>query len=257
MVQPEKTFKKLQKREPKWLVSFADLMSLLLALFVLILSFSEINSDSFRRNAGPISEAFNAKPKIINIIPTDQSKSSQSIQLDVTKPHEKKADESSELARSDLIFRLSIDLADQIAKRQIQVLERDFGVVIRFRDNAAFDSGSRELKTSIVPTLERITQVLARTKGKIRVEGHTDDIPISTDLFRDNWDLSAARAASVVRAILANSKIDPKRLSAQGFADSQPLVPNDTPEGRAKNRRVEVSIQLPKAGGFSVDPRFN
>ena len=224
-------FKKLARREPRWLTSFADLMALLLALFVMLLSFAEVDSDSFKRNAGPISEAFFQASKPIQT--TSPKNISNVFQLD-------KKDTT--LSPEQVRLRLTVVLNKEIENNAVNILERDERIVIRFNDRAAFASGSRELTPAILPALAKVAQVLANTKGAIQVEGHTDDIPIATNVIRSNWDLSAARAASVVHRLLDQGRIKPSRISAMGLADSQPLVPNTSRENQAINRRVEITL---------------
>lgn len=247
-------FKKLARRDPRWLTSFADLMSLLFAMFVMLLSFSEIDSTSFRKNAGPISQAFSDVPVERKAkTPTEQTPGGGQSILEFIRPPEE-VEEPEDLERlekarqiREMIHQLRDILASELQREEVDLIETDTTVTIRFRDRAAFATGDRELTAGIMPALDSIAAVLARTPGRIRVEGHTDNIPISTGIFRSNWDLSAARAASVVHHLLKAGAIEAGRISAEGFADSRPLSPNDTPEGRAMNRRVEISIEMQAA----------
>ncbi len=247
-------FKKLARRDPRWLVSYADLMSLLFAMFVMLLSFSEVSSDSFRRNAGPISQAFtDIPPERKAKTPTEQTPGGGRSVFDFIRPQPEDIDDESvdeqaavEKTRQvkDLTEKLRSILAIELQREEVDLIPSDSMVTIRFRDRAAFSLGDRELSPNILPTLDGIAVVLERTPGRIRIEGHTDDVPITTSLFRSNWDLAAARAASVVHYLLRTGLIDPKRISAEGFADSRPLKPNETAEGRAANRRVEIVIEM-------------
>jgi chemotaxis protein MotB len=115
-------------------------------------------------------------------------------------------------------------------------------VVVRFSEATTFPSGSEILKEEMLPILEKIENVLAGCAGEIIVSGYTDDLPVRSSRFRSNWDLSAARAVSVVHQLVLNKKIDANRVSAAGRAETNALVPNDSPESRAKNRRVEISV---------------
>ena len=223
---------------PRWMVTFADLMALLFALFVLLLSFSEIDSDSFKRNAGPISEAFNVDSIV-------QPPSSVSIALD--KGSDEETDEEAykrEVARVKFVNHLEDMMADELSKKMVELEEGAGAMTIRFPSKSTFASGSSDLSKQILPALDRVSEILAEAKGLILVAGHTDDSPISTARFHSNWDLSAARAASVVNRLIRNPQIDPRRLTAQGFAASRPLVANASPEGRAANRRVEISVEF-------------
>ena len=234
---------------PRWMVTFADLMALLFALFVLLLSFSEIDSDSFKKNAGPISEAFNAKPTALpTAIPKVEATPTTSLRLDLEPLQEEIDPEQFRTqAKVYLLGQLRFALAEEIASKQVELIMQDNYVIIRFPSKFAFTSGAEGLTDAIMPTIDSISRVLARTPGKIVIAGHTDSTPISTARFRSNWELSAARAVSVVHRLLANKRIDPQRVTAQGFAEHRPLGSNDTSESRSKNRRVEISVEVPVA----------
>lgn len=250
---PSTQIKKLERRPPAWLTSFADLMTLLFAFFVLLLSFSEVDSDNFKKNAGPISEAFQAKRSKTTdpISESAPARTESPLIIDLTRPTPKldrPIDPDEDTSAEDLTEHLRFVMAVEIKDDMVEIIVKDNLVTIRFKERAAFTAGDRELKPAILPSLDSIARVLSKTPGRIRVEGHTDPIPISTNLYRSNWDLSASRAASVVHRLLDSGLIEPSRISAQGFADSRPLVPNNTQEGRAINRRVEVLIDLKPVG---------
>jgi len=116
-------------------------------------------------------------------------------------------------------------------------------IIIRINEKGSFPSGSAKLNDDFYGVMVRISEAVARTPGKVVVAGHTDNVPISTNRFRSNWELSSARAVTVVHALLDDPDVDPMRIAVEGHADSQPLVPNDSVENRAINRRVELIIQ--------------
>ena len=115
-------------------------------------------------------------------------------------------------------------------------------MLIRIRERGSFGSGRAELKQEFLPILKMIAEVLNQRDGHFIIAGHTDDIPIETRRFRSNWDLSAARAASVVHFLIQEGDVDPERMEIRAMADNEPLVPNDSWENRATNRRVEISV---------------
>lgn len=251
------SFKKLDRRDPKWLLSYADLMSLLFAMFVMLLSFSHIDKDEFQNKTAPIARAFtDTPPEAKSKTSTNPATGGSKALLDFIHPMPQQQEEEPEDRPEDrerlerireareLTEKLRATLATELTREEIDLIQSDNTVTIRFRDRAAFAIGDRELKQAILPTLDNIAAILARTPGRIRVEGHTDNVPISTGLFRSNWDLSAARAASVVHYLLRSEAVAANRISAEGFADSRPLAANDSAEGRAANRRVEVSIEM-------------
>lgn len=229
----ETSFKRLKRREPRWLTSFADLMALLVALFVMLLSFADLDSESFKKNASPINEAFvkdAKKPPTTSLIQLDNAIPARERDAILTAPQ--------------AAFRFSVILREELERQDVEIEEFDESVRIRFKNETVFQPGSRELTNTILPTLRNISDVLAKTKGQIHIEGHTDNIPISSGAVRSNWDLSAGRAASVVHVLLQNRRITPDRVSAVGMAGSRPLVDNDTPQNRAQNRRVEINLHL-------------
>ena len=231
------------------MVSFADMMTLLLALFVMMLSFAEIDSDSFRRNAGPISEAFNAE----SIILVSQTlPESQRLDLQAPSEAELRTLQEAELRarkKDEFQTNLRTQMSREISNAQLQVLEKGDQIIVRFPAQSAFPSGSMELSSTILPALDKLAKVLAVNKGQLLVAGHTDNAPISTGRIRSNWDLSTQRAVSVVHYLLEVSDIDSARITAQGFADSRPLELNDTSEHRARNRRVEISVSFAEGEG--------
>ena len=227
------------------MVSFADMMTLLLALFVMLLSFAEIDSDSFRKNAGPISEAFHTK-NIIQISPTLPKSQRQDLRMGPSDAELRTLQEAELRTRRKDEFQdnLRTQMAREIAQARVQILEEGDRIIVRFPAQSAFPSGSMELSPQILPALAKIATVLKAHKGQIQIAGHTDNAPISTGRIRSNWDLSTQRAVSVVHYLLEVADIDPARITVQGFAESRPLEPHDTPERRARNRRVEISVSF-------------
>ncbi|MBL6946223.1 MAG: OmpA family protein [Rhodospirillales bacterium] len=224
-------------RTPGWMITYADLMALLLCLFVLLLSFSEVDSDSFKKNAGPINKAFG----IQKTSPEIPSPSAVSALIPNIRPIQEEARRDEERILNLLEVALETEIAEQIISLDVT----DNYVVIRFPGRVAFPSGDVRIADDFAPTLGKIGEVLAQTEGDILVAGHTDSTPIATGQFRSNWDLSTARAVSVVHQILADRVIDPTRVTAQGFADTRSLAPNDSIENRSLNRRVEISVEIP------------
>jgi chemotaxis protein MotB len=133
-------------------------------------------------------------------------------------------------------------LDEQIDEGMLEVEQEKAKIIIRIRERGSFPSGRATLNPGFYEVISKITNVISDTPGKIIVAGHTDNIPISTQRFRSNWELSSARAVTVVHAMLSNAAMDEDRFLIEGHADSHPLASNDTSENRAKNRRVEMII---------------
>jgi len=130
-------------------------------------------------------------------------------------------------------------------KDEIELLFSQEGLVMRLSEHTLFESGAASISPQALALLEKIGVIVAQTNYLIRIEGHTDDVPIHTAIFPSNWELSTARAVNVLRYLIEHHHIDSQRVAAEGFAEFQPLVANDTPENRAKNRRVEVIFIRP------------
>ena len=270
---------------PAWLATFADLMSLLMCFFVLLLSFSEMDALKFKRLAGSMAQAFGVQNKLnVNDVPKGTSIIAQefspgtpeptpineiwqhtedistmsletqcSEQYDVEQGDE--ANEAGVKARiksrlEELIGETEQDaislanaLHEQIANGEVEVETRGRQIIIRIREKGSFKSGSSELTGNYRDVMDEIQDVLIDKPGKIQVQGHTDNIPISTARFRSNWELSASRAVSVAQELMRDNLINPRRFEVAGFADTVPLVPNDTNDNRIRNRRVEIVIR--------------
>ncbi len=147
-------------------------------------------------------------------------------------------------------------LADQLGiQSDIGVNMSLEGMVISLSDELAFEPGSAELRPEATQVLDTVARVLSETNSKLRVEGNTDDIPTNSPLYPSNWELSVARAVSIVRYLAEEGGIDPPRLSAAGNAEFNPVVPNDSRANRAKNRRADIVVIYPSGERrFSVSP---
>ncbi|MDJ0807445.1 MAG: type VI secretion system protein TssL, long form [Gammaproteobacteria bacterium] len=264
---------------PPWLATFADLMSLLMCFFVLLLSFAEIDAIRFKKMAESMKDAFGVQREIpLNEIVKGTSVIKQEFSpgkpeptpideirqttTQVEKEHldvkEKGMEDSQALdideAKAAVQAQLEQEVQEQAEDLQelleeeideglIEVETEQTKIIIRIQEKGSFPSGRANLNPDFFEVITKITEVITGTPGNIVVAGHTDNIPISTKRFRSNWELSSARAVTVVHAILSNSTIDAGRIKIEGHADSNPLVPNDSRESRAKNRRVELIIE--------------
>ncbi|WP_323750015.1 flagellar motor protein MotB [Marinobacter sp.] len=251
---------KAQKGAPDWIVTFADLATLLLTFFILLLSFAEMDVQKYRAMANSMSLAFGSQNVFgegiggspITLVESDTvslPEPSDSLQ---EQPEfiDERADQS-EIRQIpggvlDLTSRLVQELEPEAAAGTLQVNYDEDQVVIRFSEEATFRSGDAAIKPNMIPIIERVVTVLAGCEGDVVVSGHSDDRPISSSQYRSNWDLSAARAVSVVHELVMNRQIPAERVMAAGRAETRPLAANDTPENRALNRRVEISIRNPE-----------
>ncbi len=255
-----------KRSTPAWVVTFADLMSLLMCFFVLLLSFAEMDAIRFKEIASEMAAAFGVQrdvpafetpmgtspifdkfsPGVPQPTPVDsvRQQTTQDAPQLRTFTSDARVEEAVERQMEASVEELREVLEDQISQGLMQ-LERDQErIVIRIEERGSFPSGSADMSAGLASLLASIADVLADMPGMLTVEGHTDDIPIRTARFRSNWDLSAARAASVANALLGKRVLQPTRLSVQGYAETRPRADNVTPEGRALNRRVEIIIDL-------------
>jgi len=260
---------------PAWVMTFADLMTLLMCFFVLMLSFSEMDVAKFKEMSGSVKQAFGVQtdvkvkniPKGTSIIAKEFSPgkpqptpvntirqftiNSNKNTLDVGAKGrdnrkkqqallEKKAAEAK--AAEKTAERLRKALNKEISEGKVLIRRKDSAVIVHILERHSFGSGKAELEPRFKPALRKISKVLATVPGAITISGHTDDVPIRTAQFRSNWDLSAARAASVAHELQAGNEIESTRLMVSGHADTQPRVANDSPANRAKNRRIDITV---------------
>jgi len=154
--------------------------------------------------------------------------------------------------RARAVSKLRLIIREKKLEKIVQVREDTGGIHITIGDPALFNSGRADIKPEFIPILESIVDIVVIGENNIRIEGHTDNVPIHNEQFRDNWDLSIARALSVIRFIRSREQIDPIRLRPVGCGEYHPVDTNDTFEGRAKNRRVEVYIDFEEKSGGSI-----
>ncbi|MCH2158336.1 MAG: OmpA family protein [Oleiphilaceae bacterium] len=272
--------KKKQESSGGWIVTFADLMSLLLTFFILLLSFSKMDLHKYEMMAQSMAESFgvsfldgSGKAGGEIIFAEEPPISPPVEELNQIEQEFEEFEEESGTEELEMLDRsegdsevVSIDPnIEQLTETLVEELETEIvsnalnvsfdseKVVVRFSEEATFTSGSEEIKDDMFPILEKIENVLASCQGQILVSGYTDDLPVTSNRFRSNWDLSAGRAVSVVHQLIFNNKIDANRVIAAGRAETNPLVPNDSPENRAKNRRVEISIYDPECQSLGID----
>ena len=221
---------------PAWVVTFGDLMTLLLCFFALLLSFSEMDRNKYRVVSGSVKNAFGIqreKPVF------ESPKGSKMIAREF--------DQAIILTKIEEVVKEIInELEDEYEELKgfVEIESAENQLTIRMMGEATFDTGKAELKPNFAPLLQKIGEILAKTRGEIIIAGHTDNVPLAGGLFGSNLGLSMARAGSVAEYLLRTSSIDPKLLSTMGFGEYRPLETNDTAEGRQKNRRVEIIVTM-------------
>jgi chemotaxis protein MotB len=247
--------------DERWLLTYADMITLLLALFVVLYAISSVNTSKFKELQTSLRDAFSGK--IVSggegIIETGVSatrETPESVIPNITPqtpqiatPRERAQAEALAARREDDEFQRIKQQIEQYARahglgRQVEAVVARRGLIVRLlTDRVLFDSGRADLKTEGMPLLGHVGNLLAIDRvHPVLVEGHTDDVPISTSQYATNWELSTSRATEVVRYLIDRG-VPPKRLGASGYADMHPIASNANADGRARNRRVEVVLQ--------------
>lgn len=226
---------------PEYMTTWGDMMSLLLCFFVLLYSFSSVDAQKFKA----IISAFQGMSGILDsgrsIISEGHLSDPASPLYDIM-PDERDG-ETIEL--ETLAKKVSELLEEEGFTDQVELGIEDRGLVMRFKDVVLFDLGSDELKEGPKEMLKRLSFILEQVPLPIRIEGHTDNLPINNLRFPSNWELSVARAVKVVRFFLEEGSLAPDRLSALGFGEYRPIAPNNSSNNRARNRRVDIVVLRP------------
>jgi chemotaxis protein MotB len=234
-----KKFDAESENHERWLISYADFITLLFAFFVVMYAISVVNEGKYKVFAMSLDNAFAGKDTVYVTVPGQV----QPVQA-VPSPKERKRAEALRHER-EVMTKLARDLSDTLAplvkEGKVRVTQNSLGVSVEINASVLFDPGEARLARDSEQALRALGALLKDDTHAIQVEGHTDDTKISTELFPSNWELSAVRASSVVRLFI-DSGVDPFRLTAVGRAANLPVALNDTPQGKARNRRVAVTI---------------
>jgi len=234
----------------RWIISYADFITLLFAFFVVMFASSQAD----RKKVGEaVRRAFNGeRPRVTAVLggTVDEAGVGNAMRngpggSEMYRP----VPPSAELLPSQEF--LDRELAKQIAEGKLSIHMEARGIVVSLRDAAYFVSGSDELAGDAYPVLEKIAITILKTSNPIRLEGHTDSIPIHNTRFRSNWDLSTARGIAMLDALHVRFGIPEKKMAVAGYAATFPVASNDSAEGRGKNRRVDIVI-LSQSGSLSL-----
>lgn len=234
----------------RWMVSYADFVTLLFAFFVVMYAMSSVNEGKYRVLADSMTDAFKVAPKSpdpIQIGKENRAITSSKPNNEIIKPIKilPKSERTYEREMKQIAETVSKSVQPLIDKGLIKVTQHKLWVEIEMNSKILFSSADSELEEEAFPALKALANVIKTLPNSIDVEGHTDNHPISNELFRSNWELSAARAASVVH-LFTRYGVNPKRLSSIGYAEFRPVANNATEEGRTRNRRVKVVILADK-----------
>ncbi len=240
-----------QENHERWLVSYADFITLLFAFFVVMYSISSVNEGKYKVLSETLIGAFNvpeksaAKPEALNIREYDKNSV-----IDFPGSANKEGDISSDIklqgegsgsGLEELSVQVEAAFADLIEDNNISINGNETWVEISLNSKLLFSSGSARPSAQAIPIIRQIADILGGYENPVHVEGFTDNVPINTGIYPSNWELSAARSATVVR-LLTEEGVDPDRLAAVGYGQFQPKATNSTVEGREKNRRVVLVV---------------
>ena len=251
----------------RWLVSYADFITLLFAFFVVLFSSSQVDKRKVGKISMAMQEAFqqmgifqaaNSRTPMVtadplpaeNVQPIEDGKGISG-RGKTASPFENMAE--SPPAPKDLETvqkQLSTALAAEIQRHEVVLKTNREGLVISLQEIGFFDSGSADLRPASEAAVQRIVEVLRAQSNAIRIEGHTDDVPIHNAHFASNWELSTARATEMIRLFITHYNLPATRLSAAGYAEYHPVASDDTVEGRAQNRRVDIVVLGPTPEGL-------
>lgn len=243
----------------RWLVSYADFITLLFAFFVVLYASSQVDQRKVGKLALAIQVAFQElgvfpasttqipingnEPMPFSVVQSiENAKHATELGRIASPPTDSLSAASEEANLTTLQTELQQALQREIRMHAVALHRESEGLIISLREFGFFESGSATLRPSAMPALDRIASILSVRACRLRIEGHTDNVPIHTARMASNWELSTARATELVRLLIVRYRFSPGRLSAAGFAEYHPIASNHTAQGRAQNRRVDIVI---------------
>jgi chemotaxis protein MotB len=227
----------------RWMVSYADFMTLMFALFVVLFASAYHDKQAIERVSHAVKNGFQQMGAFSEFgIPSAGGTASGAAPAASPAASPPQASPNAGIDVEELHQKLNKALGKEIARQEVDMRMTPEGFVISLHELGFFDSGQAQLLPGAAEKINRIAAVLIQYGLDMRVEGHSDNVPIHNAMFNSNWDLSAARAMAVAKMLLAESGFDPRRLSIAGYAEYHPSASNDTAEGRRANRRVDIVV---------------
>lgn len=255
-----------QENRDRWMITYADLITLLLIFFVILFAMSSLDTDKYNIVTSSLSESFKSGSPVLeggNGI-LDAGKTTENKQGNATgdvnatatptiEPGDKTENEApsarelafreQETKLAELMGVITTYVKENNLGEQIFVADKPQGIEITLSDRFLFDAGKADLKSPALPALQQLSGLFKDIGATISIEGHTDNTPVSaTSRYNDNWELSGARALSVLRFFIDNEGLDPDTFQYAGYADTRPSADNTTAAGKQKNRRVEIIV---------------
>lgn len=240
------------------MATFADLSMLLLTFFVLLLSFSNMDVKQFREMLGSVQDAFGVQKRIAGSV---EAISSSPVELSMDQNDgagfASRPGSYDQEADDEMMDKIAQYVENQDLQDDVEVHNTPRGIVVRVKEGALYESGSAELDERSKKVLDKIAGIHGKFADSVQIEGHTDNIPIKSKKFPSNWELSTARAVTVVK-FLQETGVKPAYLSASGYAEYQPAASNNTAEGKSQNRRIEIELmpnldELPDLSTIQAD----
>ncbi|WP_226668469.1 flagellar motor protein MotB [Metabacillus litoralis] len=234
--------------DESWLVPYADLLTLVLALFIVLFAMSSVDAQKFQQLARAFNSTFTGGTGVLEYpSPTPDGELEQ---LDVQKeqePNKEAVEEAQKKLEEENLKKIQTKVNSYIANNkletQLKTTLTDEGLLITLLNDIFFDSGSAAIRNKDKELASEISELLIMSPPRnIIISGHTDDVPIKNSEFDSNWHLSVMRAVNFMKILIDNDKLDPKAFSAKGFGEFKPVASNETKDGRQKNRRVEILI---------------
>ncbi|GAA0708998.1 OmpA family protein [Paraclostridium ghonii] len=210
-----------------WMDTYADTITLLLAFFILLYSISAVDSQKLSELSKALQSSLGGNASIENVENINDLKVQVNDKI---------------LEKEDLAEKVNKAVQENNLQDVVKVREEDRGVVLQLDENILYDLGKSDLKDTSIKALDTITKLVKDMDNDVLVEGHTDNVPIHNSEYASNWELSTARAVSVVRYFVETKDVQPTRFAVKGYAEFRPLVDNSTPENRSTNRRVDILI---------------
>lgn len=223
----------------EWIATFSDTMTLLLTFFILLYSFSTVDANKLKQISSALQSVLTGQSGN-SIFDYNMKYGEVPIVGELTETTQVPLDKGS--GEPNMYETVKEFIDKNKLENIVQITEDSRGIIIQLRDNILFESGKADLKENSKSILEKISSLILSFQNEIIIEGHTDNIPISNYKFASNWELSSGRAISVLKYFVDVKKVNPYRVSAHGYGEYRPAMPNDTPEHRAANRRVNILI---------------
>lgn len=220
-----------------WIDTYADTITLLLTFFILLYSISAVDSEKLKQLNHALQSSLKGNTEVSEV------KDIKDLEVKTKDP------ESGNTEYEDLAKKLNSTIEKNGLTEVIKLRKEDRGIVLQLDETILFEPGKADLKENNKEVLETITTIINEHDNDVLIEGHTDNVPMNNKEFASNWELSAARALSAVTYFVHDKQIDPMRFSVKGYGEYKPLVPNDTPENRAINRRIDILMVEQKVKG--------